>query len=253
MPSKSAKSSASLDYLQAIRAVLEHLERTQLRNIERAADFVVHALTHGGVVRCSEIGHGIQGDFIQRAGGLAAVQPFHFTFNLPDHTGPAKQRPAAKGFERDLETVRLAVQAANFRAGDVLLIASVSGKNRAPVELALACRKLGVRTVGFTSLAYTAQVEALHPSGKKLADAVDVVIDNGAPYGDAAVSVSGLREKAMPVSGVAMDVAGWMLWGRVMERMTAAGKKPTVFLSVNRPGGMEAYRRSLKRYEKLGY
>ena len=54
-----------------MRTVLTHIENSQLPAIERAADLVVHALQNNGVIYCWEIGHGIQGDFIHRAGGLA--------------------------------------------------------------------------------------------------------------------------------------------------------------------------------------
>ena len=129
----------------------------------------------------------------------------------------------------------------------------MSGKNRAPVELAMACRERGVKTIGFTSLAYTKQVESLHPSGKKLCDVVDVVIDNGAPYGDAAVEIPGYTHKLLPVSGVSCAVSGHMLWGRVLEKMTAAGKPATVFQSVNRPTGVEDLKQAEKQYHERGF
>ena len=243
-----------LAYTQAIRSVLDHLERTQLPRIEEAADLVVHALTHSGAVYCSELGHGLHGDFVNRAGGLAAVQHFSFTFQVKDQSADClKDRADPQPVERDLETVRVAVRSSRLRAGDVMLAGSVSGRNRVPVELALACRARGLKTIGFTSLAYAAEAKALHPSGRKLHEAVDVVIDTGAPFGDAAVDVPGVETKALPVSGVALLTAGWMLWGRVMEKMAGAGTPPTVFMSVNRPGGQEFYEKSLAAFHKRGY
>ncbi|MEI6084189.1 MAG: sugar isomerase domain-containing protein [Verrucomicrobiota bacterium] len=237
-------------YLTAVRAVLTHLENSQLPAVERAADLVVHALQNNGVIYCWEIGHGIQGDFIHRAGGLAAVQHFHCRLDLSDKS-PASH--ARTNPDRDLETIRFGVQTSNLRAGDVLVLGSVSGKNRAPVELALACRARGVKTIGLTSLAYTQKVESLHPSGQKLCDVVDVVLDNGAPYGDAAVAIPGYADKLLPVSGVACAVIGHMLWGRVMEKMAAAGTPATVFQSVNRPTGVEDLKAAEKQYNARGY
>ena len=137
-------------YLEAVRGVLAYLEQAQLPALERAADLVVQALTHRGVVYCAEIGHGIQGDFIHRAGGLAAVQHFSCKLELTEKAPQCFNRQAS---DRDLETIRFAVQTSNLRAGDVLVLGSVSGKNRGPVELALACRAKGVKTVGLTSAA----------------------------------------------------------------------------------------------------
>ncbi len=247
-------SSAPLAYLSAIRSILDHLEKTQLPQIDRAADLVIHALTHKGAVWCAEIGHSTQNDFINRAGGLAAVQSFAQGFTVSETISDAlKDRSRGENVERDLETIRHAIRVSQLRAGDVLLVGSVSGKNRAPVELALACRAIGMKIVGFTSLTYTAKVESLHPSKKKLCDVVDVAIDNGAPHGDAAVEIAGIEHKVLPVSGVAMDVAGWMLWARVMEKMSDAGNPPTTFQSINRAGGKAAYDKALAQYNQRGY
>ena len=241
-------------YLTAIRGTIDRLEATQLPAIERAAELIVQALTHGGAVFVSEIGHGNQLDFLNRAGGLAAVQAFTFDCHVAAPVAEAlANRPRPEPFDADREAVRYAVQASNLRAGDVLLLGSVSGKNIRPVELALACREIGVKVIGFTSMEYTKEVTAQHPSGKKLFEVVNVVIDNGAPFGDAAVELPGFDFKLLPVSGAASIVAGWMIWERVIELMTEAGTPPSVFMSLNRPGGPEYYAQSCREFQRRGY
>ncbi len=241
-------------YLQAVRGILDHLEKTQLEAVDRAADLIIHAMQNSGAVFCADIGHDNQSDFINRAGGLAVVQLFKAQISIADSVAHCRRdRPRPAPVDRECETIRLAVRASQLRAGDVILIGSVSGINLRPVELALACREHGVRVVAFTAIAYTARVESKHPSGQKLCDAADVVIDNGAPYGDAAVHIPGIEVAALPVSGVSMTVCGWMIWGRVMERMAAAGDPPTVFMSVNRPDGPAWHEKSRARYAERGY
>ncbi|MCS7049466.1 MAG: sugar isomerase domain-containing protein [Verrucomicrobiae bacterium] len=237
-------------YLQAVRAVLDHLERSQLSAVARAADHVVSALRNSGAVFCAEIGHGIQHDFINRAGGLAAVQAFSWRMEMQERTARCQQRSNP---DRDIQTARFAVHTSTLRAGDVLVLGSVSGKNRVPVELALVCREKGVRTIGLTSFEYSRQVTSLHPSGKKLMEVVDVAIDIGAPYGDAAVEVTGYPHKLLPVSGVAMITAGHMIWGTVAEKMAQCGQPVATFLSINREGGPEAYRQAVAEFEQRGY
>jgi uncharacterized phosphosugar-binding protein len=244
----------ALRYLEAVRAIIEKLEKTQLPAIDQAADLVIRSLTNGGAVFCSEIGHGNQGDFINRAGGLLAVQPFSFSLNVQSPVADCLvERPRPEPFDAEAETVRLALRAGNVRPGDTLLISSVSGRNRRPVELALACREMGIHTIGLTSLEYTQQVESLHPLGKKLFEVVEVVIDNCAPYGDAAVEIPGFDFRLLPVSGVSMIIIGWTLWGRVMEKMAAAGNPPSVLMSINREGGQEYYNATKAEYHKKGY
>lgn len=241
-------------YLQSVRKILDHLETTQMGAIRQAGALVAASLLNHGVVYCYEIGHANQHDFLDRAGGLAAVRPFTFSFSVTDPTPEClKNRSGGRDVPRDLEAVRLAVLSSNLRSGDVMLLGSVSGKNRAPVELAKTCREIGVKVIAFTSMAYTAQVESLHPSGKRLFEVADVVIDNGAPYGDASVAIEGLAVNALPVSGVGAIVAGWMVWETAIEQMIAAGKPPTVFQSINRAGGPEFYKQMKDQYEARGF
>jgi uncharacterized phosphosugar-binding protein len=240
-------------YAEAVRKIIDHLETSQSDNIEKAAQLIVDALKNKGVVYCSEIGHSNQNDFLNRAGGLAAIQAFTYSFaaNAPTPSSFAEERAADP--DQDLKAVRLAVEVSAMRKGDVLVLGSVSGKNRAPIEVAMACQAKGIKVVAFTSLTYTAQVQSLHPSGKKLCDVADVVIDNGAPYGDAAVAIPGMENNALPVSGSSSIIGGWMIFERVMTLMAASGDPATVFMSVNREGGMEKYQADVAKYQERGY
>ena len=240
-------------YTAAVRRVLTHLETDARPAIEEAAGRVAGALRGGGCVFVAPIGHGLQHDFINRAGGLAAVQPFAYALSVTDPVAACrKDRPRPEPFDREAQAVRVALGASQVRAGDVMVTGSVSGRNVGPVELALACRERGVQTIGLTALAYTKRVTSLHPSGKRLFEAVDTAVDIGAPYGDAVVEAPGFDVPLLPVSGVATLVAGWMLWGRAAELLAAEGTAPTVFLSVNREGGAEFHEKALKRFQERG-
>lgn len=245
---------ASMNYLKAVRGILDFYEKTQGEAVERAAEMVADSVLNGGTVHLAAIGHSNEHDFLNRAGGPAFLQALAFSYSINDPVPDClKNRPQATPFDREIEFVRFALRAGNLRKGDVVAVGSVSGRNIRPVEIALACRELGIKTIGFTSLAYTANVTSAHPSGKKLADVADVVIDNGAPYGDAAVPIPGYDFPLMPLSGVSMTVGGWMIWGRAMEKMAARGTPASVFMSVNREGGQAVYDKNRERYQKLGY
>src|SRR5580692_5514191 len=107
-------------YLQAVRKILDHLETTQSGAIDQAASLSAHALSNGGIVYCHDIGHSNQHDFLNRAGGLAALQGFSFSFSVTEPTPDClKERPGGREVQRDLEMVRLAVNSSKLRAGDV--------------------------------------------------------------------------------------------------------------------------------------
>ncbi len=240
-------------YSEKAIGIIEYLRTTQREALAEAADVVAVALQNGGTVNCAEIGHGIQGDFINRAGGLVAVQPFTFSSTVHNPVPDCRKEGSPADDDRDLEKVRFAVKQSNLREGDVMVVSSVSGRNRGPIELAFACREIGVKVIGFTSLTYTEQVKSLHPSGKRLAEAVDLVIDIGAPYGDAGVEVPGYEHAAVPLSGLGMLVAGWLIWVQVMEKMAEAGTPASVLISHNRDGGPAWNDWVRARYQERGY
>jgi uncharacterized phosphosugar-binding protein len=246
--------SAALGYLAAVQRLLEHIETSQLPVIDQAAELVAQSLAGGGAVFCGDIGHGNEGDFLNRAGGLACLRKFGFGLSVQDDLPAARRdRPRSEPVAVEAETVRCALRTSQLRAGDVLLLSSVSGKNTRPIEIAIAARAMGIKVIALTSLTYTARVESLHPSGHKLCDVADVVFDIGAPYGDAAVAIDGYPSDLLPVSGVSMIVMGWCLWGRVVELLAERGTPASVFMSFNRDGGPEFYDRMAKQCAERGF
>jgi uncharacterized phosphosugar-binding protein len=123
------------------------------------------------------------------------------------------------------------------REGDVLLITSTSGRNAVVIDMAIAGRERGLKTIAMTSLAYTGGVGSRHPSGKKLADLCDVVIDNCAPLGDAAVEIPGFPQKVGPLSSVTGCAIVNSLVAEVVSRLVEQGIEPPVFMSSNLDGG----------------
>ena len=241
-------------YAEAVREVVTRIESTQMGNIERAGEALANALANGGAFWVHGIGHGGERELTHRAGGLMATRIFSYEFRVESPLAEAlKGRPGAESADLDLEAVRLAVRRSQMRAGDALMLASVSGRNREPIELALAARGVGATAIALTSLEYTAQVTSLHPSGKKLCDVADIVIDNCAPFGDACIEAPGYPHQILPISGVAQITIGWMVCAEAVERMEAMGKAPHIFMSQNRPGGAEYNARALEEYNRVGY
>ena len=74
---------------------------------------------------------------------------------------------------------------------DVFVIASNSGVNGSIVGMALAAKEHGHGVIAVTSLEHTARVTPKHPSGERLSEVADVVIDNLAPYGDTTLTLDG--------------------------------------------------------------
>ena len=114
---------------------------------------------------------------------------------------------------------------------------SVSGKTPNVVELAIQARAHGLKVIALTALAYSSKLEPEHPSGKKLYEVADLVLDNHAPFGDGMISVEGLEYAVLPASGLGAATVMWAVVAGTIEEMLARGLTPTVFPSVNRPNG----------------
>jgi uncharacterized phosphosugar-binding protein len=106
------------------------------------------------------------------------------------------------------------------------------------VELALLVKQRGHRLIVITSARHSAGVESRHPSGKKLGDLADVVLDNGAPYGDAAIPLPG-GGAVGAVSSITAALLAQQIVVEVVGNLLAAGVTPPVYLSDNVPGGKE--------------
>jgi uncharacterized phosphosugar-binding protein len=132
--------------------------------------------------------------------------------------------------------------------GDVFLIASNSGVNGSIVGLAIRAKDEGHSVIAVTSLQHTMAVPTKHPSGQRLADVADVVIDNLAPYGDATLALAG----GVPVGSVSSITSAFiaqLLTLGVAERISSAGRVPPLYLSANIPGGDEHNHELEKLYE----
>jgi len=103
--------------------------------------------------------------------------------------------------------------------------------------------------VGITSLDYSKDVTSRHPTGKKLMDLCDIVIDNCAPYGDAAVDIPGFPQKVGPLSSVTGCAITHEIVVKAVQILVNKGIDPPVFISANLDQG-DAYNARLLEENK---
>lgn len=220
--------------IETLRAVAEK----ERGHIERAAEMMVEAIVAGKSLYSFGASHSfmITEEMVYRTGGLMLVNPIY------PHGMNLFVRPltATSRWERIVGLGKEILASSPAAAGDVLILASTSGRNAVVIDMALAARQQGIQVIGITSLAYSGGVGSRHPSGKKLLDLCDVVIDNGAPYGDAAVAVPGFPQKVGPLSSLTGIAIANSIVVEVVRGLVARGVKPPVFMSANLDGG-DAY------------
>ncbi|MGC8487126.1 MAG: sugar isomerase domain-containing protein [Clostridia bacterium] len=246
-------------YLEAIARLLQEIETEELGRIQALADRIAEAVRSGGLFYVFDNGHMLNTELFNRAGGLALIAPLIFTrpgfgsSALRLGGTPAWSDDGRQVGDDDLVLARMAVRRAGVRAGDVVLLGSVSGRSPAVVEMAREASVLGALTVALTALGYSTLLPASHPSGQRLFEAVDVVLDTHTGEGDAEVTLEGLSDKILPSSGISAALVAWCLVGEVFAALLARGIEPTVFRSINYPDGPARHREALDRYRRLGY
>lgn len=231
--------------------MIAEIESDERENIETAADACAASMLQGGVVHVYDTGHMLNSELVSRAGGLVGLTPLSFGMNVGNPNSFREKTAEPKNLTAD--TVALALRQSNLRSGDVLFVGSVSGKSERVVELAVQARAMGVKVVAITSLAYSSQLQSEHPSGKRLYEVANIVLDNHAPYGDAMLSVEGLDAGICPASGIAAACIMWAVVAGTVERLLAGGVVPTVYKSVNAPGGPADVQARQERYKEVGY
>jgi uncharacterized phosphosugar-binding protein len=137
--------------------------------------------------------------------------------------------------ERDPAVGRRLYDLAGVSPSDVFVMASNSGGNGSVVELAHVVKERGHPLVVITSMAHSSRVISRHPSGLRLFELADVVLDNRAPYGDAVLATGDVAVCA--ISSITAALLAQMIVAEVVRTMLAAGETPPVYVSSNVPEG----------------
>jgi uncharacterized phosphosugar-binding protein len=96
--------------------------------------------------------------------------------------------------------------------------------------------------VAVTSLQESSALPATHPSGQRLFEIADLVIDIGTPPGDALVTLDGLDAPVGPGSTLAYAAIVNEIKVRTAELLVAAGKMPPVLAAASVVGEQESKR-----------
>lgn len=228
---------SAVAYFNKVTEALKQVCDSQHKNMDKAAGMLVDAIAEGKSIFSFGASHSfiMTEEMVYRTGGLMLVNPI-YPHGMNLFIRPMTQ---TSKLERVLGLGAELLDGSPVKSGDVLIIASTSGRNAVAIDMAAAAREKGMGVIGITSMAYSCGVTSRHPSGKKMMDFCDIVIDNCAPYGDAAVEVSGFPQRVGPLSTVTGCAIVNALVSEVVGRLVEKGIEPPVFLSANLDGGDE--------------
>lgn len=228
---------------------LRYVLDTQASAIAQAATVLTDTIETGNVVQTFGTGHSreVTLELTGRAGGLAAVGMLAVK-DLVMFGGVEPKDILDPKYEREPGLAKRIYDLAQPHPGDAFLIVSNSGINPAIVEMAELAKHNGHPLIAVTSIEHTSRVSSRDRSGTRLADLADVVIDNGAPAGDAAVELT----NGMRIGGVSHLTGifiAQMLAESICRELLNRGQTVPVFISANLPEG-DAHNESLyRRYQ----
>src|SRR5579864_467838 len=189
-------------YTEAL-ARLPSLLDGQRDALDRAAALCTEAIASDGLVHLFGCGHSRmlceemtprQGCFV----GWHTIVELGLTFhNLI--VGPNGLRQSLH-LEKTLGYAEQILRNLAFGPHDVLIVISTSGIREIIVEMAQGAKDRGLAVIGLVSKAHCEQARPAHPSGRKLQDVADVILDNGAPIGDSLLAIEGCKNKTGPFS-----------------------------------------------------
>ncbi|MGH3748984.1 MAG: sugar isomerase domain-containing protein [Micromonosporaceae bacterium] len=227
-------------YLAAASDALARVGKSQVERVAAAADLLVASLQAGGVVQTFGSGHSeaLAMEIAGRAGGLVPSNRLAVR-DLVIQGGESPDLLQDPKLERDPSIAHRIYQLANTAPEDCFVIASNSGVNGCVVELALLAKQSGHSLVAVTSEQQSQKLPSRHPSGKRLAEVADVVLDNGAPYGDTVLPLPDGAGAVCALSSITGALLAQMITAEVVRRLLRTGHTPPVYLSANVPGGDE--------------
>lgn len=229
----------ALEWLNNARDVMNHIEKTQIENIRKAAEVMADTIECGRWVHTFGCGHATLPieEMYPRIGGFVGFHPMieiplsfftHITGEMGVHQFVFLERVEGYGVE--------IMKGYTFDQRDTMWLFSHSGINNVNIDIALESKKKGMKVVVFGSAAAAKGKKTRHTSDKTIFDIADIVVDTCAPLEDASVKLKNHNDKIGPVSTMAFVTCVWMTVTTVAEILAERGVKLYIHPSHNVPG-----------------
>jgi len=234
-------------YQDKVIGLLKEIGCSQKDNINKAASAVKDAIANGGVFHAFSTGHShmIVEELFYRTGGLVPVNPIFDPATML-HEGAVKSTM----IERLPGYAEAVFKNVETQIGEPILIASNSGINAVPIEMAILAKKRQMVVIAITSVDISSRQDSRDISNKKLTDVADIVIDNCIKGEDASIEIYKTGQQIGALSSIAgiyiaqrivLDVVAMFVDGGVVP--------PPIFMSANKSGGDKHNELLIQRYK----
>ncbi len=186
--------SLAQQYLEQAGSILDTIGR-QLPAIEKAADWFAQSILAGRVVHLFGAGHSriLVEEMWPRYGSFPGFNPIvELSLTFHNLVVGANGQRQAMFLENQVGLAERILRNFELSPQDSALVISSSGCNVVPIEIAEIFQQNRIRVVALVSRRHCQASTSRHPQQKKLPDFADLVLDTGAPPGDAMIEVPGL-------------------------------------------------------------
>ena len=219
------------EYGDKIIEVIKKAEEKNKYTIKFLAEKVAENIENDKIIHTFGTGHshmlGIE--LFARAGGLGNVDAMLDPDTL---TSFGAQRSGA--IEKTSGVSDVIYDSYNIEKGDIMIITSNSGRNAMPIEMAMRAQKEGVYVIALTNVEQSKNQTSRHPSGKRLFECADCVVDTCVPTADATLDLDGI--KTGPASSIVTMFLVNTIVSEAIKIVLSHGKRPYVFQSQNVDG-----------------
>lgn len=237
-------------FVKELKDLLNTLYDKEHDNIKKAADVCTEAIKNDGVVHVFGSGHSI-GFGMEMKNRLGDLVPIHQIvtedFVLKGQVSLAEFKDPNNIFERRPGVAERLFNLYDIRDNDAFIIISNSGINGVVIDMAIAAKEKGHKVIVITSWQHTTAEPSRHPSGKKLYELADVVVDNCGPQGDALIPTE-KNEKICSVSSITGAFIAQTIKTITVDNLIADGIEPPILWDEDLDGGKEHNEKLLERY-----
>jgi len=218
------------EYLSRCRDLIAIVEQQQSA-IQQAAQYFADTILAGRMVHLFGSGHSriLVEEMWPRYGSFPGFNPIvELSLTFHNAVVGANGQRQAMFLENVSGLAERILRNFDISPKDSALVASSSGCNLVPIEMAEGFKKRGIKVVVIISKRHSEATPSRHPSGKKLQDFADLVLDTGAPVGDAMIHLPKLDTPVAPGSTVGGCLLVNAIKAETAARLVQAGTPPKV-------------------------
>ncbi len=253
------------EYIEKSRAILTTVEQ-QAEAIQQAARWFSQTILAGRMVHVFGSGHSriMVEEMWPRYGSFPGFNPIvELSLTFHNLVVGANGQRQAMFLENIPGLAGRILRNFDLSEKDSALVISSSGSNVVPIEMAELFQQRGIKVVALLTKQHAERSTSKRLDGKKLGDFADLILDTGAPVGDAMVTLPGLDTPVAPGSTVGGAVLVNCVKAEVARLLTEAGQPPKVLSAANVVGPERAValfesaydehaHRLAKLYERVG-